>query len=479
MPILPGGGISAVQGQGDALTKSPAGFGWQGFFLVLSEVCVMPRKTERVHERKWRTRTGDVRSAWIVRYPYRDPKTGKKSRHIETFRSKTEATEFAKTKYPDIRDGRVIPDVRTCTVEYAAREWLRAKEMAQLEASTLAQYRQFLALHIAPFIGSKLVTEVNDINALRQFEGDLFRGGRSPAMIRKVLTSLSGILGKAKELKFILDNQASGLQPTSPKHRHRKRRLELGVDVPLPSEVALFLKAAQAMPLRWYALLLLKTTTGLRASEVRGLIWPNLDLGQGVLHVRQRADRYGKIGPPKSEAGRRSISIGPELVRVLRQWQLVCPRRMRFDNNGRPLLDAEGKPVMELHYVFPTLEGGILNYHRIINQGLRPAMLAAGLTTPVLRDGQPMVDSKGRPIVRIKYQGLHCLRHYYASVRLNQLGKAGAGREYAFKRLQTEMGHAHFKMTMDTYAHVFPEQRDDAAIAADEAALLGIVPKVG
>jgi hypothetical protein len=124
----------------------------------------------------------------------------------------------------------------------------------------LAQYGQLLALHIVPFIGSKLVTEVNDINVLRQFEGDLFMSGRSPAMIRKVLTGLSGILGKAKELKFITrrsfalggcpvpkggpghaspvvrppaarhhdDNQAYGLQPTSPKHRHKKRRLELG-----------------------------------------------------------------------------------------------------------------------------------------------------------------------------------------------------------------------------------------------------------
>jgi integrase len=439
----------------------------------------MARKTEWVHERRWKTRKGEERSAWVVRYPYIDPKTGQKSLHIQTFPTKTEATEYAKTNYSDIRSGRVIPDVKTCTVEYVGREWLRAKEMAQLERSTLAQYEQMLELHIIPFIGPKLVTEVNDINVLRQFEGDLFRAGRSPAMIRKVLTGLSGILGKAKELKFIPDNQAYGLQPTSPKHRHKKRRLELGIDVPLPSEVALFLKASLAMPLRWYALLLLDTTTGLRASEVRGLIWPNIDLNQGVLHVRQRADRYGKIGPPKSDAGHRSVSIGPELIRILRLWQMECPRRMRFDDKGRPLLDAEGKPVMELHYVFPTLDGNILNYHRIINKALRPAMRAAGLTTPVLRDGQPIVDASGRPVVRLKYPGMHCLRHYYASVRLNQLGKAGAGREYAFKRLQTEMGHAHFKMTMDTYAHVFPEQRDDAAIAADEAALLGIVPKVG
>ena len=49
--------------------------------------------------------------------------------------------------------------------------------------------------------------------------------------------------------------------------------------------------------------------TGLRASELRGLRWDDVDLKRGELHVRQRADRYGVIGKPKSAAGERTIPM--------------------------------------------------------------------------------------------------------------------------------------------------------------------------
>lgn len=32
--------------------------------------------------------------------------------------------------------------------------------------------------------------------------------------------------------------------------------------------------------------------------------------GYGELHVRQRADRFNKIGPPKSLAGERTVPFG-------------------------------------------------------------------------------------------------------------------------------------------------------------------------
>jgi len=53
---------------------------------------------------------------------------------------------------------------------------------------------------------------------------------------------------------------------------------------------------------RWRPLLLTLIFTGLRASELRGLRWIDIDLKRGEIHVRQRADRYNEIGPPKSEA---------------------------------------------------------------------------------------------------------------------------------------------------------------------------------
>ena len=77
---------------------------------------------------------------------------------------------------------------------------------------------------------------------------------------------------------------------------------------------------------RWRSLLLTAIFTGLRASELRGLRWCDVDLKRGELHVRQRADRYRRDGRPKSEAGERAVPLPPMVVNTLREWKLACPK---------------------------------------------------------------------------------------------------------------------------------------------------------
>jgi integrase len=62
---------------------------------------------------------------------------------------------------------------------------------------------------------------------------------------------------------------------------------------------------------------------GARASELRGLPWRDVDLDAGVVHVRQRADKGGNIGPPKSKRGKRDIPLAPIVVNALRQWHRI------------------------------------------------------------------------------------------------------------------------------------------------------------
>jgi integrase len=55
----------------------------------------------------------------------------------------------------------------------------------------------------------------------------------------------------------------------------------------------------------------------LRSSELRGLRWQDIDFKKAELHVRQRADKFRKIGPPKSEAGERIVPLPPMVVATL------------------------------------------------------------------------------------------------------------------------------------------------------------------
>jgi Phage integrase family len=101
--------------------------------------------------------------------------------------------------------------------------------------------------------------------------------------------------------------------------------------------------------------------TGLRASELRGLRWVNVDLTKRELHVRERADEYKQMGRPKSAAGERTVPLSPIVVSELRKWKLKCPKT-------------------ELGLAFPSpKEGvGIMTLKYIVKQGFWTTQAAAG-----------------------------------------------------------------------------------------------------
>lgn len=195
------------------------------------------------------------------------------------------------------------------------------------------------------------------------------------------------------------------------------------------------------------------TMTGLRASELRGLKWDDIDFAKAELHVRQRADRYKKIDVPKSEAGERTIPLPPTMVAELREWKLACPKGA-------------------LGLVFPTSTGKVESHTNMVNRGLVPAQVAAGVCTVAKdADGNVVVDSRGEPVRQAKYTGLHVLRHFFASWCINR--KDDRGLELPAKVVQERLGHASITMTMDTYGHLFPRGDDGADPAAAERHLLG------
>jgi integrase len=85
-----------------------------------------------------------------------------------------------------------------------------------------------------------------------------------------------------------------------------------------------------------------------------------------------------------------------------------------------------------------------------------PAQVAGGI-----------VDAAGRA----KYQGLHSLRHFYASWCINR--RADGGLELPIKVVQGRLGHATIQMTADRYSRLFPRGDDSAELAAAERAFLG------
>src|SRR5215831_18942421 len=374
-----------------------------------------------------------MKEAWVV--DYRDQHG---DRHIKTFAKKRDADAHHAIVGVAVRAGTHTADSKSVIVARAAELWLESCEAAGLERATITAYRQHVDLHIAPILGALRLTQLT-VPLIRGFEDRLRQDGRSPAMVRKVRRSLGGILADAQERGLVVQNVVYSLR----KNRRSRGadgngKLKIGVDIPSPAEMRAIVGKLDTAAGRYRPLLLTAIFTGLRASELRGLRWDDVDLKTGELHVRQRADRYGKIGRPKSEAGERTIPLPPMLVAALREHRLASPRS-------------------ELGLVFPNNRGGVDHRNNIVYRGFHPAQVAAGV-----------VDQHGGA----KYKGLHALRHFYASWCINR--RVDGGLELPLKVVQARLGHASIQMTADTYGHLFPRGDDGAELAAAEQQLFAV-----
>jgi integrase len=252
-----------------------------------------------VRKRKWKTGTGIAKEAWVVDYA-----DAKGVRRLKTFARKKEADSFAATATVEIREGVHVADSASVTVKEAGDLWLSTASGAGLEKSTTDQYQQHLDLHIEPFIGETKLSALT-IPAVRSFEDKLREEGRSNAMVRKILISLGSLLADAQERGLTPRNPVRDMRGKRRKgtEKRQKGKLKVGKDIPTREEIKAIVKALEG---RWRPLLLTAVFTGMRASELRGLSWPDVDLEKHLIHVRQRADRFNKIGQPKSEAGDRT-----------------------------------------------------------------------------------------------------------------------------------------------------------------------------
>ena len=377
-----------------------------------------------VRKRKWTTRSGEAKEAWIVDYVDQQGE-----RHIKTFDKKKDADSFRDSVGVDVREGVHTPENKSITVAQAADDWLAYVELEGRERSTVTQYRQHVTQHIVPRIGNEKLARLTtpSINAFR----DTLLRELSRPLARKVLVSLKALLKDAKRRGNIKQNPAAEVTISTDKRGRAK--LKIGVDIPTPEEIKLIVGAAKG---RWRPFVLTAIFTGLRSSELRGLSWQDIDLKKGELHVRQRADRWNTIGAPKSETSERTIPLGPFVLNTLREWKLVCPKG-------------------ELGLVFPNGSGNAENHGNFVKRGMWPTLIAAGVTAGGLA----------------KYTGLHSLRHFYASWCINRKEDGGLGLD--LKTVQARMGHSTLAMTADTYGHLFPRRDDGAELASAERALLG------
>ncbi|MGB5812841.1 MAG: site-specific integrase, partial [Polyangiales bacterium] len=99
-----------------------------------------------------------------------------------------------------------------------------------------------------------------------------------------------------------------------------------------------------------YVLYTAALMTGLRAGELAGLRWSDIDFDRRTIHVRR-----SYTGPTKTRSSRRFVPIVNAFLPVLKQWQRRCPKSelaLLFPNRANQTRDKHDRIFREtLHHV--------------------------------------------------------------------------------------------------------------------------------
>ena len=381
-----------------------------------------------VRKRHWKTPSGEKRTAWVV--DYRDT-AGK--RRSKQFSRKKDADAWAVSALAEVQNGVHTPDSVSVTVAKAAELWLESVRASEREPTTIASYDQHIRLHIVPRCGALKLSQLTAPKVRVML--DSWLSDLSRAMAIRVFRSFKAIVTDAQARGLVAQNVALAVKvPKAPRKKGQ-------VTPPSKAEIRAILDAAAASEdLMGRALVELVIFTGMRASELRGLAWPSVDLKMSQVRVEQRADAQGLLGPPKSASGFRTIPLPVRVIATLREWKMACPHHPQA-------------------LVFPSVKGRVLSHGVMTKNYLKPILIAAGVTS----DGEHGDEAAA------KYTA-HKFRHAAASLWID--------RGLNPKRVQALVGHGSIQVTFDTYGHLFEERnhgQSDAeaieqALFADENA---------
>ena len=302
-----------------------------------------------------------------------------------------------------------------------AETWIEgfAAQVAAEERSerTLENYRYHLDRHLLPAFGRRRLPEITTDDCAR-LVASLRGKGLAAKTIAGALVPLGRVLALALRRGYIADNPLRRLEASErPRITRREQR------VLTHKEIGKLLAACLPAYRPFIASALY---SGMRLSELLGLTWAEVDLAEGLIHVRYQLSR-ARVDKParrvrlKTPSAVRDIPLLPQLAALLKRHKLASPHSAAGD------------------YVFATALGTPLGYRNVERRGLRRAANIAD------------VNEEGRSPLRV-----HDLRHTFASHLIVDL-------KLDVAQVSRVLGHARPSITLDTYTHLF----DQAAHAAD------------
>lgn len=343
---------------------------------------------------------------WRARY--RDPEGKEHARHFDR---KADAQRWLDQVTSDLVRGSYV-DPKAGQLRFArfADEWLAAQTF---NVSTHEAVELRLRVHILPTFG-KLELKAIRPSTVQAWLRDR-QANCAPTHVRVLLANLSTILSAAVDDGLLARNPCESRSVRAPK-------VEQKLIVPWTANQVAAVVAAH--PERYQAVPLVAAGCGLRQGEVFGLRVEDVDFLRRKVLVRQQVKLVKSrpvIAPPKG-GKTREVPL-PDAVAEGISEQV---RRFPAGDSGLVFVTREHKPIVRTYF----------NPHI-----WKPALRTAGV--------EPTREN-----------GMHALRHFYASVLLD------AGE--SIRALADYLGHSDPGFTLRVYTHLMPSSEDRARVAVDK-----------
>jgi integrase len=331
------------------------------------------------------------------------------------------------------------------TVAQFLHDWLTAVK-SDVAPSTFVSYKSMVRLHLIPFLGSRRLSDLSAMH-VQQLKDELLQcvvtsgpgvalfveGSPVPdprhlssSTVRYCLKVLRMALDHACKLDLVPRNVA--LLVDFPKVEHAE------IEPFTPEQAMKFVEACKGH--RLGALFSVATAIGLRKGESLALKWSTIDFERGTLAVRLALQRLKMPGEEKGHlllrepkrCSKRTINLPRVCVSALLEHRAIQEQEKRL----------AGTRWQETDYVFTTGIGTPME-PRNLERAYREILAIAGL----------------------QHIRLHDLRHTAATLLLTQ----GVHPRVVMELL----GHSQIAITMNTYSHVVPALRKEAANQMDAA----------
>lgn len=192
-----------------------------------------------------------------------------------------------------------------------AKSWLRQhRHVAGIRENTATWYQNILDWYLLPTFGEKPLNaitraSVRELVARLREGGSIMRPGKGlkPSSVGRMIAPLRILMESAVEDGYIQINPAARMG----KWNRRPDAADTCDPFDREELEAITITAREHVPILW-PLVGLWTLTGMRAGEVFGLQWRDIDLDAGAVIVRRTFSR-GRLGMPKTRGSHRVVNI--------------------------------------------------------------------------------------------------------------------------------------------------------------------------